>query len=72
MNHADPEQVWRMFKESGACYLLPVHWDTFRLGKEPVGDAMTRLLAAAGAEANRVVFRQIGDTWSLPPGGCTR
>ncbi len=72
MNHADPEQVWRMFKESGACYLLPVHWDTFRLGKEPVGEAMTRLLAAAGTATDRVAFRQIGETWSLPAGGCTR
>jgi L-ascorbate metabolism protein UlaG (beta-lactamase superfamily) len=64
-NHADPEQVWQMFKESGARYLLPVHWDTFRLGKEPVGEAMTRLLVAAGAEADRVVVRKIGDTWTL-------
>jgi L-ascorbate metabolism protein UlaG (beta-lactamase superfamily) len=66
MNHATPEQVWRMFEESGARYLLPVHWDTFRLGKEPLGDAMARLLAAAGPDADRVVIRRIGDTWSLP------
>ncbi len=24
MNHANPEQAWRMFEESGACFLLPV------------------------------------------------
>ncbi len=65
-NHADPEQVWRMFEESGAQYLLPVHWDTFRLGKEPLGDAMQRLLAAAGSRSERVVIRQIGDTWTMP------
>jgi L-ascorbate metabolism protein UlaG (beta-lactamase superfamily) len=70
MNHANPEQVWRMFKESGACYLLPVHWDTFRLGKEPVGESMARLLAAAGAEADRVVIRRTGDTWTMPRAGC--
>jgi hypothetical protein len=29
-----------MFLESGARYLVPIHWDTFRLGKEPLGDAM--------------------------------
>jgi L-ascorbate metabolism protein UlaG (beta-lactamase superfamily) len=66
VNHADPEQVWRMFEESGAQYLIPVHWDTFRLGREPLGDAMRRLLAAAGPHADRVVIRGIGDTWTLP------
>jgi L-ascorbate metabolism protein UlaG (beta-lactamase superfamily) len=66
MNHADPEQVWRMFEESGAEWLVPVHWDTFRLGKEPLGDAMRRLLAAAGSDAERVVIRGIGDTWTMP------
>jgi L-ascorbate metabolism protein UlaG (beta-lactamase superfamily) len=65
-NHADPEQVWRMFRESGAGVLIPIHWDTFRLGKEPLGDALARLLAAAGPEADRVVVRRIGETWTVP------
>lgn len=64
-NHATPEEVWRMFQESGARYLLPVHWDTFRLGKEPLGEAMSRLLTAAGADADRVVIRRIGETWTM-------
>jgi L-ascorbate metabolism protein UlaG (beta-lactamase superfamily) len=55
-----------MFEESGARYLFPVHWDTFRLGKEPLGDAMTRLLAAASPNADRIVIRRIGDTWTMP------
>ncbi|GIW39464.1 MAG: hypothetical protein KatS3mg076_0041 [Candidatus Binatia bacterium] len=65
-NHANPEEVWRMFRDSGARYLVPVHWDTFRLGKEPVGDAMRRLLEAAGPESEKVVVRRIGQTWQLP------
>lgn len=65
MNHADPEQVWRMFEESGARWLIPVHWDAFRLGKEPLGDAMRRLLLAAGPDADRVVIRATGSTWSM-------
>jgi len=69
-NHADPEQVWRMFGMTGACWLLPVHWDTFRLGKEPLGEAMARLLAAAGPQADRVAIRNIGDTFVVPRGGC--
>lgn len=70
MNHADPEQAWRMFRATGACYLLPVHWDTFRLGKEPLGEAMARLLAAAGPDGDRVAIRHIGDTFVLPRDGC--
>jgi L-ascorbate metabolism protein UlaG (beta-lactamase superfamily) len=64
-NHANPEQVWQMFRESGAHYLVPIHWDTFRLGKEPLGDAMRRLIAAAGPEAGRIVIREIGSEWFL-------
>ena len=70
-NHADPEQAWRMFEMTGACWLVPVHWDTFRLGKEPLGEAMTRLLAAAGPQADRVAIRKIGDTFVVPRGGCS-
>ncbi len=64
-NHASPEQVWQMFIESGARYLVPIHYDTFRLGKEPLGDAMRRLVAAAGPEAGRIVIREIGGEWFL-------
>jgi L-ascorbate metabolism protein UlaG (beta-lactamase superfamily) len=64
-NHQTPEQAWQTFEASGARYLIPVHWDTFRLGKEPVGEALKRLLAAAGPAADRVVIREIGDTWTL-------
>jgi L-ascorbate metabolism protein UlaG (beta-lactamase superfamily) len=63
-NHASPEQVWQMFQESGAQYLIPIHWDTFRLGKEPVGDAMRRLRAAAGEDADKIVITEIGGEWS--------
>jgi len=65
-NHANPEQVWSMFKQTGARYLVPIHWGTFRLGKEPVDDPMTRLLAAAGPESDRIVLREIGGTWTMP------
>lgn len=63
-NHANPEEVWRMFQESGARYLVPIHWDTFQLGVEPIGDAMRRLLAAGGAAADRIVILEIGGSWS--------
>jgi L-ascorbate metabolism protein UlaG (beta-lactamase superfamily) len=65
-NHANPEQVWSMFKQTGATYLLPIHWGTFRLGKEPMDEPMARLIAAAGPESDRIVLREIGGTWTLP------
>jgi L-ascorbate metabolism protein UlaG (beta-lactamase superfamily) len=68
-NHETPEQAWQTFVASGAQALIPVHWDTFRLGKEPLGDAMRRLLAAAGSDAGLVVIREIGGTWRLARSG---
>ena len=65
-NHADPEQVWAMFVQTGARYLVPLHWGTFRLSKEPMEEPMRRLIAAAGPESNRIVLRKIGVAWRLP------
>ncbi|HVN28148.1 MAG TPA: MBL fold metallo-hydrolase, partial [Candidatus Binataceae bacterium] len=65
-NHANPEEVWSMFQQTGATYLVPIHWGTFRLGREPVDDPMKRLLAAAGNQSDRIVLREIGGTWTLP------
>ncbi len=65
-NHANPEQVWQMFEETGAAYLIPIHWGTFRLSKEPRDEPMRRLVAAAGANADEVVERSIGLAWKLP------
>jgi L-ascorbate metabolism protein UlaG (beta-lactamase superfamily) len=65
-SHANPEQVWTMFVETGARYLIPIHWGTFRLSKEPMNEPMERLLAAAGPAADRVILRRIGGAWSLP------
>ena len=55
-----------MFQQSGARYLVPIHWGTFRLSKEPMDEPIRRLLQAAGPEADRVTIRQIGVAWSLP------
>ena len=65
-NHANPEQVWSMFQQTGATYLLPIHWGTFKLGREPMDEPMSRLIAAAGSESDRIVLREIGGTWTLP------
>jgi L-ascorbate metabolism protein UlaG (beta-lactamase superfamily) len=65
-NHASPEQVWSMFEQSGAKYLMPMHHSTFKLSDEPTEEPMLRLLAAAGNEAERIVARDLGRLWTLP------
>ncbi|GEM_PF-426111 len=59
-SHADPEQVWEMFRETGARYLIPIHWGTFRLSKEPMDEPLRRLIQAAGPRADAIVIRKIG------------
>jgi L-ascorbate metabolism protein UlaG (beta-lactamase superfamily) len=65
-NHANPEQVWSMFESTGARYLVPIHWGTFKLGKEPLEEPMQRLVKAAGDQQDRIVLRQIGGSWTMP------
>jgi len=65
-NHANPEQVWQMFLQTGAKYLIPIHWGTFKLSNEPMNEPLTRLIGAAGKQSNRIVVREIGSTWTLP------
>ena len=55
-----------MFQQSGARYLVPIHWGTFRLSKEPMDEPMRRLIAAAGDRSDAIVLRQIGGSWTLP------
>ncbi len=65
-NHANPEEVWRMFLRTGARHLIPIHWGTFRLSREPMDEPMSRLLAAAGEDEYRIVMREIGGVWTMP------
>ena len=64
--HASPEQAWTMAREMGAEAILPIHHSTFRLSREPVGEPIERLLAAAGGrERWRVAATEVGQTWTL-------
>ena len=65
--HANPEQSWQMSREMDAKYIMPIHHATFRLSREPVGEPVARLVAAAGdAEGWRIALTEIGQTWVLP------
>jgi L-ascorbate metabolism protein UlaG (beta-lactamase superfamily) len=59
--HCTPEQAWRMGNEAGAEMFLPVHHQTFSLGREPVLEPISRFLDAAGSSRERVAGRMIGD-----------
>ncbi|MFS8514624.1 MAG: MBL fold metallo-hydrolase, partial [Planifilum fulgidum] len=62
-NHCTPEQAWKMFLDTGARWLMPIHYDTFVLSQEPVKEPLTRLLAAAGGEKHRIATRKQGDVF---------
>ena len=63
--HANPEQSWAMSRQMGARHILPMHHATFKLSREPVGEPIQRMLAAAGPERWRVAVTEIGQTWTL-------
>ncbi len=65
-SHANPEQAWAMSRQMGAEHILPMHHSTFRLSREPVGEPIERLLAAAGQERWRVAATEIGESWTAP------
>lgn len=63
--HATPEQVWTMFRRSGARQLLPMHHSTFELSDEPAAEPLERLRAAAAADGQeaRLVTPPVGAVW---------
>ena len=65
-NHTTPEQAWRMSRDLGARYLIPMHWRTFQLSDEPIFEPIERLKRAAGRAAGRIALDSIGQTWTLP------
>ncbi|RSL17628.1 L-ascorbate metabolism protein UlaG (beta-lactamase superfamily) [Edaphobacter aggregans] len=52
--HTSPEEAARAFVEVGAEWMVPMHYGTFRLGREPMDEPVQRL----GAEAGRLEIRE--------------
>ncbi len=63
--HCNPEQAWRMGNDAGAEQFVPVHHQTFPLGREPRAEPLERLLNAAGRGSDRVAVRGIGQQFQL-------
>ncbi len=58
--HCTPEQAWKMANDAGADFVLPIHHQTFSLGREPLLEPIERLYRSAGREPERIALRRIG------------
>lgn len=61
--HVDPEEAVRAAQDVGARTLVPMHWGTFRLSREPVLEPIERTRAAWAA-----ADRDPADLWDLAVG----
>lgn len=63
--HTSPEEALRAFLDLRAAVMVPMHYNTFRLGREPMHEPLQRLLNAAekAGVGDRVVALGEGETW---------
>lgn len=45
--HTNPEEAVQAFRDVGAEWMIPMHYGTFRLGREPMDEPVQRLIAEA-------------------------
>jgi hypothetical protein len=55
-----------MATAAGACFIVPVHHQTFRLSFEPCREPIERFEAALSQTPERIALREIGETFVLP------
>jgi len=68
LNHATPEEALKMFMESGARFMVPIHWGTFILSHEPIEEPLLRMKQEAqrlGIEDRLIILRH-GESFTLP------
>ena len=60
--HTNPEQAWRGFEDTGARRLIPMHYGTYDLSREPPGEPVTRITNAAAhaGRANDLTVAPVG------------
>lgn len=66
--HIDPEEAVRAFEALGARTFVAMHWGTFRLTDEPLGEPPARLRAEwarRGLDPSRLWVLDVGETRSL-------
>jgi L-ascorbate metabolism protein UlaG (beta-lactamase superfamily) len=59
--HCTPEQAWRMASDAGAERVLPIHHQTFPLGREPLLEPIERLDRVAGSGRDRIAVQRVGE-----------
>ncbi len=50
-----------MANDAGAEFVLPIHHQTFSLGREPLHEPIERLYHSAGRHPERIALRGIGE-----------
>jgi L-ascorbate metabolism protein UlaG (beta-lactamase superfamily) len=66
--HTSPEEALQGFLDLGAGTMIPMHYNTFRLGREPMSEPLPRLLAAASRAGMRERIHPLGEgeSWVRP------
>ena len=67
--HTSPEEAIRGFVELGGSQMVPMHYGTFRLGREPIEEPVQRLLAEAArlGITEQIKVLEEGETLHLSP-----
>ncbi len=64
--HATPEQAWKMAEEISAKWIIPMHWGSFNLSREPMEEPIARFRQVASGQIEKVAIQETGVTWTLP------
>ena len=63
--HTSPEEALQAFVDLKAKTMVPMHYNTFRLGREPMSEPLPRLLASAAATKIRQMVHPLVEGESL-------
>jgi len=70
--HTSPEEALRGFLDVGAETMVPMHYNTFKLGREPMEEPLARLLVAAERAGVLAKVEALGEGERLLVGGDVR
>ena len=72
--HTSPEEALQAFQDLKAAVMIPMHFGTFRLGREPMTEPLPRLLTAAKRAGIEPCIHPLGEgeTWLLSQNAKTR
>jgi L-ascorbate metabolism protein UlaG (beta-lactamase superfamily) len=66
--HTSPEEALQAFQDLRADTMIPMHFGTFRLGREPMSEPLPRLLSAAAKAGLTDAMHPLteGESWIVP------